>query len=171
MKLLTLFFILSLSLWADIRTLSSYQAAFKQVVRDEDNVTITYEGMFYAKKPSYTLWRYTKPVTKSVYIDHGRLAIIEPDLEQVITRKYNEKFSLFKLLKEAKKVGKNSYKQIIDGKHYTLKASGNRIQTLSYFDDFDNHVTIYFSKQRPNPKLPNSFFKIRYPEGYDIISK
>lgn len=168
----TLLFFLTLSaLLADLKELNSYQAAFKQVVTDEDNITITYSGMFYAKKPYFTLWRYDSPVPKSVYINHTMMAIIEPELEQVITRKYNKKFSLFKMLTKAKKIDAHTYKKVIDGKHYTLKVSGDRIETLSYYDDFDNHVKISFSAQKPDPKLPNNFFRIRYPQEYDMVSE
>ena len=171
MKLFTLLLLTINLSFAALNDLHSYQASFKQVVTDQENISITYEGSLALKEPHFALWVYTKPLPKSVYLIDKEISIVEPELEQVIRKKNATMFSLFSLIKEAKAVSKNRYETIVNEAVYTLEIKGDILQNLSYTDEFENRVKISFSNCKPNAKLAKNYFKVTFSEDFDIISE
>ncbi len=166
---LLLTFLLPLHLWGSLESLSSYEAAFTQTIIDQDNTKIVYSGTFWAKKPGLALWEYRSPIAKSVYINNKQVTIVEPELEQAIYKEAPESFTLFNIIKGAKKVDTQTYIKTINERPYKLKVDGDKILSLHYKDNFDNSVTIIFSAQKPDKKLDTKQFRPVISEDYDII--
>lgn len=102
MKILTLLFTLTLSLYANLELLDSFEADFTQSVTDEKGKKLTYKGTLKAQRPNMALWSYTSPIQKSVYIKEGLVSIVEPELEQVLVRKIQNDFDFFTILSSQK---------------------------------------------------------------------
>ena len=62
MKRKILLSLLSVSLWADIGNIFSFEADFDQKITDDQNKTIEYKGHVVATKPQFALWKYTDPI-------------------------------------------------------------------------------------------------------------
>jgi outer membrane lipoprotein carrier protein len=161
--------LLSVSLWADIADIFSFEADFEQKITDEQNKTIAYEGHVLATKPQFALWKYTKPIQKEVYVTSYKVVMIEPDLEQVIIKRIDSKFDIFSLIKQAKKIKDNTYLAHYKETTFTIKLDQNTIDSISYRDEFDNKVIIDFSHQKQNQKIDMKRFIPAIPDGYDII--
>jgi len=171
LKYLGAFIIISLSLQASMKDITSYQASFEQTIIDQDNVKIVYTGTFQALKPRQALWQYKTPVEKRVYINNQQVVIVEPELEQAIFKYTNNNFSLFNILDDAKKIDTTTYEKTINERIYRLKIKDNKILRLDYLDDFENRVSIAFSKQKPNIALQSKNFHPIISEEYDIIKE
>ena len=96
---------------------------------------------------------------------------MEPELEQVIHKKGMVTFTLFSVIKKAKKKDAHTYIHTIEGINYTLLAKNETINTLSYTDTLGNSVEIKFTQQEPNKHLTNKRFHAKYPSDFDIISE
>ena len=170
MRLLLLIVFLISVTYADIKKINTFSAEFVQTVKDEKGALLTYSGKILAKKPQYALWKYKKPVAKSIYISPYRLTVVEPELEQVITRNISSEFNFFDMLKRAKKISSKHYETHIEDTTYHIFLDGDSIVSIQYTDEFDNKVTILFSHQKINKEIDTNLFTPTYPLDYDIIN-
>jgi len=155
--------------FANLNDINSFEADFVQKIVDDTNKTILYYGHIKAKKPQYALWKYTKPITKSVYILDNKAVIVEPDLEQAIIKKIGKNFDFFVLLKNAKKMSDNRYLGHYNNKKFIIQTEHGTIKSLSYKDEFENRVTIEFSNQIENHTIAQKEFTPSIPDDFDII--
>jgi len=155
--------------FASITTINNFEADFTQVVLDEKNKKLTYSGHIRASKPQYALWEYTQPIHKSIYIVPGKVTIIEPDLEQAIEKKLQSNFDFFSMLKDAKKIDKQTYIAKFQNTHFTILLDNEKLKSISYSDELDNKVSITFKNQVQNIKIQESVYRARIPADYDII--
>jgi len=169
MKQFFLMCILSTLTFADLQTLSSFQADFMQTITDEKGKKLSYSGTLKAEKPNSALWVYEKPVKKFVYIQEHSFTIVEPEIEQVIVRNIRNDFDFFTLIQGAKRVDKEHYITRFEGSDIFITLQGKSVKSLSYKDKFDNDVEILFSNQLENHKLSPKIFKANYPLDYDVI--
>ena len=169
MKLPLMTLLVSSLAFADFTTMLNFQADFTQTIQDDHNKTLTYKGDVIATQPAYALWRYKKPVTKSVYVLRNKVVMIEPELEQAIIKTMQSSFDFFTLLKSAKKVAKNHYEAVFQNRVYTIMTQGEMITTIHYEDEFENRVTIKFANQQINKKINLDIFNPYIPKGFDII--
>jgi outer membrane lipoprotein carrier protein len=166
-KLLLLLF--ATASFANITNIQSFEADFVQKIVDDKNKTIFYYGHIKAQRPQFALWEYKKPIIKSVYILQNEAVIVEPELEQAIVKKIGSNFDFFQLMKNAKKIAKNSYRAKFNNTNFIIKLDANKITSISYKDEFENNVTIDFSHQVENKKIDKKAFEPHIPDDYDII--
>lgn len=169
MKKITLLILLSLSAFASINEVTSFDADFIQNITDEKNKVLTYKGHITASRPQNAFWKYTTPIEKNVYITSFEVIIVEPELEQVIVRKVSNDFDFFKMIKNAKKVKKDMYRANYKETMFTIATKGDLIISISYLDEFENIVKIKFLNQKQNIKIDNKIFRADFPLDYDII--
>jgi len=168
-KIFFFLFLVGSSFGAILENLTSFEADFSQTIHNQEEKVVTYEGHVVAAKPQYARWDYTKPIQKSVYIDNHSVVVIEPELEQAIIRKIHDDFDIFTLLKNAKKIAKNSYEAHYKETTFIIQYNGKDIEQLRYNDNFDNEVVIKFTHQKYNKKIDPSIFKPDIPDEYDMI--
>jgi len=154
--------ILAVTLGAtEITNIHSFEADFTQSITNDKNTTLTYKGHVQASKPQFALWHYISPVEKTIYIADERAVIVEPDLEQAYIQSIGSNFDFFNVLKNAKKIGDNSFLAKFQDTIYTLKIIKGELISISYKDELDNRVQnkVYQAKE----------FTPIIPIGYDII--
>ena len=159
----------SISAFASINNITSFDADFIQKITDDKNKILTYKGHIIASKPQNALWNYTSPIEKSVYITRFEVTIVEPEIEQVIIRKVSSDFDFFKMIKNANKVKKDIYIANYKDTIFTISTKGDLIISISYLDNFENIVKITFSNQQQNIKIDREKYRAKFPLDYDII--
>ncbi len=169
MKYLLLLQILFTFCFASALNINSFKADFTQTVIDDKGKKLLYSGHMIASKPQYALWIYTKPIKKSVYITPNYVTVIEPEIEQAIIRKVSSDFDFFNMINKAKKKKDNTYIATLNESEYTVLVKNNIIESISYLDEFENEVTIIFTKQQNNLSFSEDIFKPKVPVEYDII--
>ena len=167
----SIFLLISLATltYASMPDIKFFDADFEQKIVDDKGKTLSYSGHIKATRPNYVFWSYEKPVVKNIYISGEKLLIIEPEIEQVISKRIDQKFNFFNMIKNAKKIDKNSYKTEFNNSEFTIKIEHSKLTSISYKDKFDNSVTIRFSKQVQNRKVPLEVFTPEIPAAYDFI--
>lgn len=145
------------------------QSDFVQKVTNDQNKTITYEGVFYATHDKKALWIYEKPVAKKIYFNQSKVLILEPELEQAIITTLENTPNIAQLLREAKEIAPHTYVTKFMDTVYTITASNESIEKISYKDKLENSVEILFSNQSINLFLDDELFKAEIPKGYDIV--
>ncbi len=150
----------------NVRTLS---ADFTQTITDDTNKTITYEGHVDALRPDKALWAYHSPVEKDVFVLGKKVTIIEPELEQAITKTFRSEIDLFKILEHAKKLDAETYLATHGSQQFLVKIKDDIPMAISYKDAFENRIRILFSKQKINRNLDALLFEPRIPAGFDIL--
>jgi len=169
MKKITLALLLSISVFASINNITSFDADFTQEITDDKSKVLTYNGHIVASKPQNALWKYFSPIEKSVYITRFEITIVEPEIEQVIIRKVSNDFDFFKMIKNAKKVKKDMYRANYKDTMFTISTKDDVIVSISYLDNFENIVKITFSKQKQNLKIDRNIYRAKFPLDYDIV--
>ena len=165
-QLLAIILCSSLSFGA-IETISSFEADFSQTVIDDKNSTLTYSGHIAAKKPQSAVWNYYNPIKKDIFISKYRVVVIEPEIEQVIIRKVESNFDFFILIKNAKKIAKNTYEANYKETKFKIIMKEDLIESISYKDEFENDVKITFINQKQNKIIDEKVFFVNY--GYRFI--
>ncbi|WP_458699466.1 LolA-like outer membrane lipoprotein chaperone [Sulfurospirillum sp. 1307] len=171
MKFLISVLLLFASLYANPLDFNSIQSDFTQIITNEENSTITYEGSFYAKSNAKALWIYKSPISKKIYFNQNQVVIIEPELEQAIITNLKNTPNLTELLKDAKKVEKNLYETSYYETTYKIFIEDDHIKKISYEDKLANQVTIELKNQSVNIFLDDELFKAKIPNGFDIIAQ
>ena len=169
MKYCIFFLFLPALLLAKIENFRTIQSDFTQKVTNEQNKTITYEGQFYATQDKKALWIYEKPVAKKIYFNGNKVVILEPELEQAIITTLENTPNIALLLQEAKEISPNRYSTKYMETTYTIYASNQTIERISYHDKLDNSVEISFTNQSTNLFLDDALFQVDIPKGYDIV--
>ena len=155
---------------AKLSDLNSFEADFKQTITDDKQKVLNYQGSVIATKPQNALWNYTHPVNKQVYINSRVVTIIEPELEQAIIKNIESTFDFFKLVHNAKKITKQNYETFYKETKFIIKTDAHEIiNSISYKDEFENDVVIYFTNQKVNKPLDNQLFVPNIPLDYDVI--
>lgn len=165
----TLLASLSYLLGGPLEAFKTLQSDFTQNVTNEQNKTISYSGSFYATQDKKALWVYVKPVSKKIYFNDKKVVIIEPELEQAIITTLENTPNIAMLISEAKEIKANTYATTFMSTTYTIIATKDGIEKVTYKDKLDNHVEILFSNQTSNIFLDDILFKADIPVGYDII--
>lgn len=167
-SLLFLFFIAT-ALFANPKELNSFYANFTQTITDEHKKKLIYTGELWASKPQNALWKYTKPIQKSVYISGNKLTLIEPTLEQATVRSLDNDIDFLEILKKAKPISSTRYSATISGQTYFIDFTNNTLESISYTDGYDNTITIRFTNQVQNKSIEASRFKAIIPADFDVI--
>lgn len=165
MKFVILSFIFMVQVFALDLNFTSFSSDFTQEVVSKDS-KLTYKGNFIITQDQ-AFWSYQSPTQKEIYIDKKDIVIIEHDLEQVIFSKLENIPNLNEIFKNAKQTQKGQYKARYENIDYFLKLENDEIKSVSYKDDFDNEVAIYFFKQVKNTKIDPKIFIPQIPSHYD----
>lgn len=155
--------------YASMVDIKFFDADFQQKIVDDKGKILHYSGHIKATKPHYVLWNYKKPIQKDIYISENEIIIIEPEIEQIIVRKMNPDFNFFKMIQNAKKIKKETYTTTFNNSKLTIHMTKAKLISISYKDKFENNVSIVFSKQIQNKKIPLSIFTPKIPLDYDLI--
>lgn len=169
--LIGIFFTLINLIGNDIKDIQTYKANFKQIITNQSNKDIVYNGEIFLKNPNLILWVYNEPIIKYVYINNKTVSIIEPELEQAIITNLSQEIDIFKLLKESKQISKNLYENSVNNINYSIEFQDNILKKISYKDEIDNNINITFNDIKQNIDINNSKFKYNIPYDFDIIRK
>jgi len=169
MRLLFLLLLAVLPLMSSPKELTSFYAIFTQTITDEHKKKLIYNGELWASKPQNALWKYTKPLQKSVYISSNKLILIEPSLEQATIRTLDNDIDFLEILKKSKPLTPTRYTATITGQTYFIDFTNNTLESISYTDGYDNSVVIRFSNQVQNKPIEASRFKAVIPADFDVI--
>ncbi|MBZ7941451.1 LolA-like outer membrane lipoprotein chaperone [Campylobacter molothri] len=168
MKKIFIFFLITMvKIWAIELDFNTYSSNFTQLVKSK-NSTLRYSGYFIISKDK-AFWEYTTPNKKEIYIDKNRVVIIEHDLEQAIFSKLENIPNLKQIFKNAKPISENKLLAKYEKVNYTIILDQEKIQSISYKDEFENDVTITLSNQIKNPKINPKIFEFKIPKNYDIV--
>jgi len=151
--------------------IETFQANFTQSIINNSGKEIRYSGMMYAKRPYHIYWKYNNPIEKNVYLNKKEVVIIEPELEQVIVSELDQEINILELLKDATKISHGQYISKLHNTKYTILLRDEKLSRISYKDEIDNKVTIYFENSLQNNTLDNNIFKYTIPSEFDIIQK
>lgn len=169
MRFLPVLFLLSLTLFASPKDLTSFNSKFVQTIVDDNNKKITYIGELWASKPQNALWIYQKPIQKSVYVSGSKITVIEPQIEQVTLRSLDNEIDFLQIIQKSKKVDNDKYTATVKGQTYTLFFKNDILSSINYQDGYDNRVSIVFSNPVQNKPIETSRFKPVIPADFDII--
>ena len=169
MKYIFIITLLVTSLFSELSKLNSFSANFTQTITDEVGKTLSYKGSIKAIKPQFASWKYIFPVEKNVYIDANNIVIVEPELEQVIIKKLDDKFDFFSMIKDAKKIDNDFYVAQYRDTKFNIKITNSILQSISYIDEFGNRIEIIFTNQLQNSNINMKELRPSYPLNYDII--
>lgn len=166
--LLTFIYTLAFS---NILNINSFEADFKQEIKDEKGKVLLYKGHVISKKPKAALWSYTNPVKKSIYIVDNTVTIVEPEIEQVIIKHISSEYDFFNVIKNARKIQENKYLAIFREQEYIITLQKSQLFSISYKDEFDNDTLITFSNQQQNKPIDKALFFPDFPQDFDIIQE
>lgn len=166
--LLTLLFSIS---YSDVFSMTSFEADFTQTVLNEKGGKLKYTGNIKAIKPHYALWRYTRPSLKLIYVNKNKVTIVEPELEQAIIKRLQSGIDFFNIIKNAKKVDKDTYTTNFQSVKYTIYTKNSNLKSIKYKDQLDNTILIDFTKLITNKGIALSDFEPKIPLEYDIIEE
>jgi len=169
MKRVVLVVLLATSSYAGLKDISSFEADFTQNILDDKGTKIEYSGHITATKQKFALWQYIKPIEKSVYILSNKIIVIEPEIEQAIIKHIDENFDLFRVIQSANKIAKNKYLAKFNNKSYLIEMNGDKISSISYQDELENNIQIFFHNQKVNVKIAKERFIPVIPDEYDVI--
>jgi outer membrane lipoprotein carrier protein len=164
----TLLLSLALALHAQI-AIKTLHSRFIQVVTDDQNSTLTYEGELLFKAPNLALWHYERPLKKTILIHGKRMVVVEPELEQVTYSQLKNERNLLKLMKKARKVGPDHYRMVVEHKEVDIFTHNGILRRMEFEDDLGNNVVITFIDPKQNRELADSLFELRIPREYDTI--
>lgn len=171
MKILFLLSLLYYSVFASLDFLTTFEADFKQTIKDNKDKILSYEGHLIAAKPQNALWKYETPIQKHVYLLNNHVTIIEPEIEQVIIKKVRSSLDFFQILHHAKQKDAEHYLAHFEGNEYTFEVKEKLLKAISYKDEFDNLVRIEFSNQKQNNVIDDRLFRANIPDNFDIIEE
>jgi len=169
MRLLFLLLLAVLPLMSSPKELTSFYAIFTQTITDEHKKKLIYNGELWASKPQNALWKYTKPIQKSVYINAKVLPIIEPTIEQATVKTLGGEIDFLEIIKKAKKVDNEHYNATVNGLTYAITFKNDALSTIGYTDSYDNRVTIKFLTPSTNQSIEAKRFKPIIPSDFDLI--
>lgn len=170
MKHIVLLLFSVLFLFGKIADITSFSADFTQSVKSIEQKEILYKGKIYLKSPNLALWNYETPVKKQIYIRGEEIVTYEPLLDQAIFSRLERNLDFLEILKNAKEIGKNSYRSDIDGTIFNIKSNDKGIPlVIEYEDKLQNKITIALENAKPDTDIDNSIFMPDLPEHTDIL--
>lgn len=169
MRSFLLFFLAVFSLWADLADFKTLRADFVQTVVNDLNKSIVYKGVVYLSAPSRARWDYKTPVEKSIYVDHDRVVVYEPDLFQATLMDAEEELDLFRAFRQAKPAGPGKYTADFRGSTLHITTENGLLQTIRFTDQVENEVTIRFSHHEKDLELDEALFIFRPGPEIDLI--
>ncbi|CAA6805076.1 MAG: Outer-membrane lipoprotein carrier protein [uncultured Campylobacterales bacterium] len=169
MRIIILISFLTCFLSASLFEISSLKSDFTQSIIEPNGNKIEYTGTLYIRDDKTVLWDYKSPIKKSIHIRDDKIIIIEPELEQVLFRKFSKQPNFLKLFKNAKKVSKNTYQTLFMEVEYFITVKNKSISSVSYSDKLSNKITINFTNQTINEAIDPQIFHYQIPPHYDII--
>ena len=164
--LLTLLFSVS---YSDVFSMTSFKADFTQTVINEKGGKLKYTGNIKAIKPHYALWQYTQPSLKLIYVNKNKVTIVEPELEQAIIKRLQSGIDFFNIIKNAKKIDKDTYTTNFQSVRYTIYTKNSNLKSIKYKDQLDNTILIDFTNHIINNNIELHDFEPTIPLAYDII--
>lgn len=171
MKLFIIFLFTCSSIFAGAFDFNTISSNFKQIITNEENSKITYEGTFYATTQKKALWIYKKPIEKKIYFNQNRVIIIEQELEQAIITNLQNVPNLTELLKSSTKVDENHYETSYEDTIYKIYTKQNVIDKIAYSDKIGNSVEIILSEQILNAVLDDELFRATIPLDFDVVTQ
>jgi outer membrane lipoprotein carrier protein len=169
MKFLLLLTLSTLLLLADLKPFKTLSLDFTQVITNEQNRTLTYTGKLHMQQPNRILWEYETPVVKKIYIANSQVTIYEPDLLQATIFKNGRELNPIHMFNESTKIDENTRSAKFNQKEILIKHNKDEITNLSFLDEVENSVVIYFKSYQYNPTFNKSFF-VFYPDSEtDVI--
>jgi outer membrane lipoprotein carrier protein len=168
-RFLPVLFLLSLTLFASPKDLTSFNSKFIQTIIDDNNKKIIYSGELWASKPQSALWVYQKPIQKSVYVNGSKITVIEPQIEQVTLRSLDDEIDFLQIIQKAKKVDGDKYTATVKGQTYTVLFKNDTLSSIQYQDGYDNRVSILFTDPIQNKPIEATRFKPVIPADFDVI--
>ena len=153
----------------ELQNIKSFQAQFEQVIINSSDKKITYSGDVFIKKEGKILWQYKTPIVKNVYVIKNIAIIDEPELEQAIYTQLQNDMNLINLIKNATKQSENVYVTKLQNTQYKLFFEEHNLKKISYADELENRVTIYFKNIKQNANISNELFQFFPPDYYDVI--
>ena len=168
-KMMTFLFLAG-SLAAGLELPDRMTADFTQTVRRQDsNETLSYRGKLVVDLPRIMLWRYKKPIPKTVCIEPRKAWVVEPELEQATLFHLDRTIALKDILQKAVRSDGRRYQAQFGGKTYLIETDLNRtVRALSYTDDMENRVHILFSDVDTAPVFETPPV-CKIPGDFDII--
>lgn len=152
----------------ELNEIESFEAQFTQTLTSQ-NQEIVYEGEIYIQAPSNALWRYIKPIPKDIYIQESTSIIYEPKLQQAIISNIQENLNILSLIKQAKKIDKNTYEAKVAGVIYTILAQDGIPKEIAFMDALENKIHIVFKNIKINALENENIFDFNPSSGIDII--
>lgn len=168
MKIIAILFLSFSFLFAKI-DINSFESNFIQTIKDSSGKEAKYFGKIYFKKPLKIFWKYEKPIKKDIYIENQKIITIEPELEQITISKNSKVKNIITLLNSAKKISKNSYEAIFEGKKYYIYFKNRKLKKISFKDRFDKNVEIIFTNPKQNIDINDTLFQIKIDPTFDVI--
>lgn len=151
------------------QNITSLTAKFSQTIVTDDGSNI-YSGDLYIRGGSI-LWAYSKPVKKNIYINHNKIVIIEPDLEQATIAKMGENINFLKILNKTVKSKSKTYSgELKDGTKY-LFSKNKTGYMVSYKNSIGDRESVQFSNIVFNKKIARNKLTPVIPHNYDILKK
>ena len=157
-------------LFAGLPVPKTLEADFVQTVESPDtNRTLSYRGHMLARLPGQAKWVYTKPMHKTICLDHDRAWVIEPELEQATLYRLGQSIPLTAILNLAEKIDTHRYVAHYKGIDYDITVDARkRLESVAYDDDLGNRVVLRFENLRTDPVDPDAL-RCEIPDDYDII--
>ncbi len=171
MKVLIMSLFLSYSLFGTILDFKTISTNFKQIVKNKSGNEAIYKGTLKIKGNDKILWSYQTPVIKNVYINKNSVIIDEPELEQAITSSLNDELNMVKIINNSKKVSANTYENTLEDTKYRIIIENNVLKSVSYKDELDNKVLIFFTNFQKDIFINDGVFSFKIPKHYDVIKK
>jgi outer membrane lipoprotein carrier protein len=171
MKFFLIISIFFLNVYAGVLDFNTLHCDFTQTIKNDSNSTLTYAGNFYATNQKKALWIYKTPVEKKIYFKDNKVAIFEPELEQVIITTLKNSPNITQIIKEAKQVSKNRYTTTFDDTQYFINTKNGEIYSINYKDKLGNRVKIVLKNIEKNIILDDALFEIKIPKNYDIVTQ
>ncbi len=171
MKFFLLISIFLLNTYAGVLDFRTISCDFVQTITNDENSTITYTGNFLATNQKKALWVYKTPVNKKVYFNGKKVAIFEPELEQVIITTLKNSPNITQIIKKAVKKSGNRYETTFDDTKYFINIKDGEISSINYKDKLNNRVKIALKNVERNIILDDTIFRLKIPKDFDIVTQ
>lgn len=169
----------------------TFQASFTQEVADErGRVVQETRGRLKAKRPGLFYWETEPPANQFIVSDGRRVEVYDPDLEQVTVQELDDQVSVTPALLlsgqvddlaevyrvDERLLGEHTRVYILEPRSsdslfvsLTLVFYGEELQEMELEDSLAQRTLLSFGSIVVNADIPDSDFRLDYPEGVDII--
>lgn len=174
-----------------LRDYGTFQASFTQEVADDRGLVVQEtEGKLRAKRPGLFYWETRPPANQFIVSDGKTVEVYDPDLEQVTVQELDEQVSVTPALLlsgevedlsdvyrvDERVLGEFTRVYILEPKSedslfisLTLVFFDGELQEMELEDSLAQRTLISFGGIVLNEDLPDSAFRLDYPEGVDVI--